>query len=361
MEENKEGESSSAVVVEDTDFSFIDSLSDITKDIAAQFTSRAQQISRDTWDKVFAGNGRVIGGYFDITSESGLTSAQLDSIMSSDEEWDAMMANPTIPSSQKELLQGFRNAIISKKEAIGYDSYDTDSRRRIDSAIFTGAHGALGATTHKYQADKNFESPELRYRKERDKVEDAEKDLQQKISKGESPFYVDEDGNQYFQRGSTYWIEDKDGKTKVAPTTASKLNQTESASDNTVSLSSLKEDALKAFPIYMTEKKDKSGFKGTKETTAKTRFDKDAEEVNFYSLSPGQQSEILGKIMKYGLTPNQIIIYRDKDSKRSEFAIAPRFSDSEGIQFNPKTGAIAPSDSASVKQPARKAGELGGF
>ena len=56
------------------------SLSGITKDIATDFATRAKSITRDTWDRVLDQNGRVVGGYYDVTTESGLTAAQLDTI-----------------------------------------------------------------------------------------------------------------------------------------------------------------------------------------------------------------------------------------------------------------------------------------
>lgn len=133
-----------------------ESLTDITKDIATQFSARAQQITNDTWNKVLGSNGKVIGGYYDVTTESGLTAAQLDTILSDNDTWQNIMRDPSISDSQKQLLQGFRNTIDAKRNSIGYSDYDDYSRSKIDEAIIMGAHGALGTTTHKYQKDEDY-------------------------------------------------------------------------------------------------------------------------------------------------------------------------------------------------------------
>lgn len=133
-----------------------ESLTNITKDIATQFSARAQQITNDTWNKVLGNNGNVIGGYYDVTTESGLTAAQLDTILADEDTWNSIMKNSGISNEQKGLLQSFRNTITAKKNSIGYNDYDDYSRSKIDEAIIIGAHGALGGTTHKYEADKSY-------------------------------------------------------------------------------------------------------------------------------------------------------------------------------------------------------------
>lgn len=133
-----------------------ESLTDITKDIATQFSARAQQITNDTWNKVLGSNGNVIDGYYDVTTESGLTAAQLDTILADEDTWNSIMKNSGISNEQKGLLQSFRNTITAKKNSIGYNDYDDYSRSKIDEAIIIGAHGALGGTAHKYEADKSY-------------------------------------------------------------------------------------------------------------------------------------------------------------------------------------------------------------
>lgn len=134
-----------------------ESLTNITKDIATQFSARAQQITNDTWNRVLGSNGKVVGGYYDITSESGLTAAQLDTILNTDNKtWNSIMNNSGISDEQKSILQGFRNTITAKLNNIGYNDYDDYSRGKIDEAIAIGATSALGSTTHKYVQEPGY-------------------------------------------------------------------------------------------------------------------------------------------------------------------------------------------------------------
>jgi len=132
------------------------SLSGITKDIATDFATRAKSITRDTWNKVLDQNGKVVGGYYDVTTEAGLTAAQLDSILTDDDTWSRMMRNPGISREEKDNLQRFRDSIISKKNAIGYDNYSKEGQSSIDDAILRGASAGLGSVTHKYEADRGY-------------------------------------------------------------------------------------------------------------------------------------------------------------------------------------------------------------
>lgn len=132
------------------------SLSGITKDIATDFATRAKSITRDTWDRVLDQNGRVVGGYYDVTTESGLTAAQLDTILSDNDTWNRVMRSSGISNAEKANLQRFRDSIISKKNAIGYDNYSVENQASIDDAILRGASAGLGSVTHKYEADRNY-------------------------------------------------------------------------------------------------------------------------------------------------------------------------------------------------------------
>jgi len=134
-----------------------ESLEKITKDIGTEFTARAQRITQDTWNKAMGSNGRVIGGYYDVTTESGLSAAQLDTILSDAHTWNSIMRDSGISDSQKALLQGFRNTIESKKRALDYNRYDDIDRGRIDEAIAVGAHYGLGKVTHEYKKDESYD------------------------------------------------------------------------------------------------------------------------------------------------------------------------------------------------------------
>ena len=173
------------------------SLSGITKDIAAEFGARAKGITSDTWDKVFASNGKVIGGYFDVRTDEGLTAAQLDTILDGvvtgdGSTWASVMNNPTITNEQKKQLQGFRNSIISKKESLGFGNYDLGAQRKINEAIVLGAHGGLGSTTHKYQRDEAYNplgwsNYDLNLRKYNDAIAEAESPYTHEDEKNPSP------------------------------------------------------------------------------------------------------------------------------------------------------------------------------
>lgn len=74
-------------------------LSDISTDIAFEFQNRAKSISSDTWNRVLNQNGKVINGYYDVTTETGLKEAQLDTILqlANPEGWNRYVeSNPTI-------------------------------------------------------------------------------------------------------------------------------------------------------------------------------------------------------------------------------------------------------------------------
>ena len=132
------------------------SLKQITNDIATEFAARAQSITNDTWSKAMDNNGKVIGGYYDVTTETGLKQAQLDTILSDDATWNAIMRDQNISKAEKQQLQGFRNDILAKKKAIDFDSYDPNNQMAIEGAIRTGAFAGLGTTTHKYHQDPGY-------------------------------------------------------------------------------------------------------------------------------------------------------------------------------------------------------------
>lgn len=132
------------------------SLSGITKDIATEFATRAKSITKDTWQKAMDQNGKVVRGYYDISTEQGLTAAQLDTILSDDDTWRRIMSDTTISKDEKDNLQRFRDVISTKKSALDYDSFTPDNQLKIDDAIVRGASAGLGSVTHKYQQDSDY-------------------------------------------------------------------------------------------------------------------------------------------------------------------------------------------------------------
>lgn len=138
-----------------------ESLTAITNDIATEFARRAKGVSTDTWSKLIDSKGKVIGGYYDVTTRSGLEAGQLDLILNTDEAtWKNIIADKSIPQEQKETLQRFRDVIANKKAAVGFDKFDSESdKARIQSAIDLGATAGLVTEQHSYKEDKSYVNP----------------------------------------------------------------------------------------------------------------------------------------------------------------------------------------------------------
>lgn len=136
-----------------------ESLTAITNDIATEFSRRAKGISEDTWSKLVDSKGKLIGGYYDVTTRSGLEAGQLDLILNTDEDtWQAVLNNNDIPEDQKRSLQRFRDVIANKKAAVGFNEFDSDiNRDRIQSAINLGATAGLVTESHSYKEDKSYD------------------------------------------------------------------------------------------------------------------------------------------------------------------------------------------------------------
>lgn len=364
------------------------SLSGITKDIAAEFGARAKGITSDTWDKVFASNGKVISGYFDVRTDEGLTAAQLDTILDGvvtgdGSTWASVMNNPTITDEQKKQLQGFRNSIISKKDSLGFGNYDLGAQRKINEAIVLGAHGGLGTTTHKYQVDKNFISPELSYRMQRDKAEDKYKAEQKAIDAGEKPFYTDDNGNQWFKKGNIVWAKDKDGKTVQNPIPAGQLGKTSSSGAKSASGAAIPDTVTYDFPWYTKGNKDLTvKGKGDNKYWAYNEAQGRMNEISVRNdLSQSQLKSLADKLAKVKLTIDDVRVFRDYDAlSRNEYKIVlkssidPNITGYQGVDvigtMNPDTGEIADTtgtnvpyapDAPVVNRENTAAGSFGGF
>lgn len=311
-----------------------ESLSNITKNIAAEFGARAKGITDETWNKLFSGNGRVISGYYDVKTETGLKNAQLDTILSSDAEWNAMMSNPTIPREQKELLKGFRDTITRSKNSMGYDSYNPFYQGKINEAIAVGAHAGLGTTAHEAKVDRSY-NPELFYRMERDRIEDEDKAEQKAKSRGELPFYTDPDGNQWFSDGTLVWEHDKEGKQVLPPTPKSKL-QDDSGTVIDKKTQAEIEGVIKAnrneeFPLYMQDKTPGWFTKNDKEKAKKDGAgdynDREEKPVSLEDFGEARKSklrDILNEIntaYNTNITLGDVRIYKDPDVFTNEYKI----------------------------------------
>ena len=203
----------------------------ITKDIATEFSTRAKSISKDTWDKVFDKNGKVVGGYFDVTTESGLSTAQLDSILD-DTVWNRIEQDSSISQSEKDKLRGFRNVITDKKSSLEYDKYSQSGKGAIDQAIAVGAHAGLGGTTHAYREDRSYNPLGwANYKLQEKQYNDAK--AQRDIANGIQPFFTDSDNTKYFSNGKAAWAVGPDGKLQTIPEgTFSKPNGSSSSSSS---------------------------------------------------------------------------------------------------------------------------------
>lgn len=300
-------------------------LSDVTADIAAEFQSRAKTISQDTWNKVLNQNGRVINGYYDVKTESGLKEAQLDTILqlSNPEGWNRFVAsNPTITEEQKRELSGFINSIASEMDAVGYGNYNTDGQKDIWNAIVKGAHAGLGGEEHKYQIDRSY-NPELAYRMQRDIVLDREKQEQKDRDNGKLPFYTDPSGNKWYSDGVLVWEHDRDGKEIMAPTPRTKVGTEaaltpeekaaqKAAQEAAKEKEKLLADARKDFPMYF-EAWNERGRKSISGSGVGEFDVTDREPFSFDKFNQKQQATIGDLLSKYGLTPDDIEIWKDFD------------------------------------------------
>lgn len=131
------------------------SLKTVAENVGKQFAAHAGTISADTWSKVLDMNGKYTG-YFDVTTESGLTGAQLAAIQTDDATWNAMLNSDSISNEEKQQLQRFRNIISAEKAAVGFDEYDTPEQMELQNAINIGASAGLGSTTHNYKQDEAY-------------------------------------------------------------------------------------------------------------------------------------------------------------------------------------------------------------
>lgn len=131
-------------------------LTKLTKDVAVSFSNRAKSISRDTWDKLFDAAGKEVKGYYDVSSTSGLTMAEVDSIING-EAFNKVMTSDKVSDSEKAKLAGFRQEILNKMSSIGYDNFDSQyAKDAISQAIREGATYAIGETKHSYQKDNEY-------------------------------------------------------------------------------------------------------------------------------------------------------------------------------------------------------------
>lgn len=184
-----------------------ESLTDITKDISTEFAHRAAQITEDTWSKAMDSNGKVVGGYYDLATTTGLSAAQLDTILSDSSTWESIMKDPRISDSQKNQLRSFRNVIETKKRAIDYDKYDDSSRNKIDEAIAVGAHAGLGTTKHDYQVDRGYNPlgwAQFNYQKGKWLAEFKAEYPQYQINEKTGTLVTDENGSPKLNEGWSY-------------------------------------------------------------------------------------------------------------------------------------------------------------
>lgn len=184
-----------------------ESLTDITKDISTEFAHRAAQITEDTWSKAMDSNGKVVGGYYDLATTTGLSAAQLDTILSDSSTWESIMKDPRISDSQKNQLRSFRNVIETKKRAIDYDKYDDSSRNKIDEAIAVGAHAGLGTTKHDYQVDRGYNPlgwAQFNYQRDKWLAEFKAKYPQYQVNEKTGALVTDENGSPKLNKGWSY-------------------------------------------------------------------------------------------------------------------------------------------------------------
>lgn len=323
-------------------------LSDVTNNIATEFQARAKGITQETWNKLFGSNGKVINGYYDVTTKSGLEEAQLDTILSlsNPEGWNRFVAsNPTISAQQKKELQGFVNTITSQMDAVGFDKYGSGEQSDIWNAIVVGAHAGLGGEEHKYQVDRSY-NPELAYRMKRDKELDKERQDQKDKNEGKLPFYTDRDGNKWYSDGVLVWETDKDGNEIMKPTPRTKMGTetTETKEEKAAKDAMQMLTNNQVFPLYTTDTSP-GWFKSNDKTGTKQGGEGDFNEANhdeismedFGALRREKLRDILTKYNKdYGtnLTLNDVKIYKDTDVFSNEYKIVLRGQEIGSVDKN---------------------------
>ena len=286
-------------------------LSNIADDIATEFAQRAKGISDDTWRKAMDSNGNVIGGYYDVTTETGLTAAQLDTILADDEKWNQIIATSALTNDEVEQLQRFRNVVNSKKNAVGYNDYSDYNRARIDDAIFKGASAGLMTTSHQYKQDPGFHDSAWnnyllnREKHEDDKTRQAELDKQAKLAAEEPYTHSDEtnpsiDNRTGFKPG--YSI--KNGKLQYsdpnAPESSSSSSSSGSSATYTTTTGGIRvhtKDGTKSFTNIKEAREDKDVNKRLKDL--KTIAIEDIDD-------PDIQRELLSRINISTLNINDI-------------------------------------------------------
>ena len=134
------------------------SLTGVANDVAKEFAGRAKSITTDTWKKVLDDKGKIVGGYYDVESKTGLTAGQLDVILNTDDDtWNEILEDERISTDEKRNLQRFRDAISSKKSAIGFDDYGLDEQASLEYAMRLGATAGLETVSHEYKKDESYD------------------------------------------------------------------------------------------------------------------------------------------------------------------------------------------------------------
>lgn len=270
-------------------------LSNVTKHINDRFSNIAKNLSQSTWDKVLSKNGRVINGYFDVTTKTGLEEAQLNSIlaMANDESWNRyVMSDRTMSTEEKKQLQNFVDAIKDEMNAVDFANYDDDSKREIWGAIVDGAHAGLGTTTHSYQRDVDY-TPYDPYKAAARQTAAAEIALKRQEFMAKHPQFVyNEDGSVRMNNGKPViadgWSQDGSGNWYDSQGNAAPSNTKTNKSNNQKGVKVFNEDGEITGDFASVDKAVKkntgeSVFKGAEVVYAGETTDKDGKKVRTLS------------------------------------------------------------------------------
>lgn len=141
----------------------------VAKDFGTQFKAASQNISSTSWKKAIDEAGKRVPGYLMYSTTKGYDAAQAALITQLDNDtFNAAISG--LSAEDQKLMTNLRNNFVDKLDSYGYDStYTGGEGNKVYQAAVRGVYSGIGSTEDKPVADQNFESPALRYQKEKDK------------------------------------------------------------------------------------------------------------------------------------------------------------------------------------------------
>lgn len=227
--------------------------------------------------------------------------------------------DPNAPSE----LRGIREAI--HQELRGNAAYNKDW---VDSYINLGMTNAIG--TAKYDYSRNLQQLTAAEQAQEDRYKERQ-ELERRTSfydPAHAEDYSDVEGYPgYVMHNKSKYIFNKETG-QVAATNITSFKKSYAEEQKAKKLEETRKagiERLRTAPLYFggndsefkVERDDGSSFDVT-----------DAEEISFYDLGDSAKNKLRNKLLQYKLTPEDVVIYRDKDPiGRNEYKITVKNSD----------------------------------